>query len=150
MAAAAEASLLRCEGVLEVGCLPFLIFERPRWGSEEAARTVVESWRAPFGCPNKAGHRNGRRRSSRLEEDCLYTSRYHVRFEARTNMLEGLTDTDELSRPDTTGSRGRNGAMRRKILRWEAFLRLACLISSTEIVRGKNFFFFQSGIPNSS
>ena len=39
------------------------------------------SLRAPFVRPSKAGHRKGRLRSSRLEEE------YSVRFEAPTNML---------------------------------------------------------------
>ena len=71
MAAAAEASLLRFEGVLDAGFLPPLVYDRLSWEFEEAARTVLESLSAPLDCPNKAGHRKGRLRSSRLEKDCL-------------------------------------------------------------------------------
>ena len=75
MAAAAEVSLLRFEGVVDAGFLPPLVHDLPRWDLEEAGRTLMESLRAPFGRPNKAGHRKERLRSSRLEEDCLYASR---------------------------------------------------------------------------
>ena len=49
MAAAAEASLLRYEGALVADCLVLLVFDRPRCSFEEAARTVIEPLRLPFG-----------------------------------------------------------------------------------------------------
>ena len=116
MAAAAEASLLRCKGFLDTGCLPLLVLGHPRSCFEEAALTYVESLRVPFGCPSKAGHRKGRRRSSRLEQDCLYASRCNERFEARTNIVQGLTGTEESVKPGVIATKHGTGAMR-----WEAW-----------------------------
>ena len=70
-AAAAEASLLRLEGVLGAGFLPLVVHDGRRWESEEVERIVIESLGGRIVWPYKAGHRKGRLRSSRLEEDCL-------------------------------------------------------------------------------
>lgn len=121
MAAAAEASLLCCEGVQDAECLPLLVFDRPRWGFEEAVRRVVECLRVPFDFPKSAGHRKGRCRSSRPEEDCLYALWCNVRFEARTNMLQGLTCTGEATRPGVTADEHKNGQMQRKELKEKDF-----------------------------
>ena len=109
MAAAVEASLLRCEGVQDAESLPPLVLDCRRCGFEEAVRRAVECSRAPFDFPNRAGHRKGSCRSSRPEEDCLYASWCNVRFEARTNMLQGLTCTGEVARPGMTAGKHEKG-----------------------------------------
>ena len=70
-AAAAEASLLRFEGVLNAGFVPLGVHEGRGWESEEVGRIVMESLEGRVVWLYKAGHRKGRLRSSRLEEDCL-------------------------------------------------------------------------------
>ena len=71
MAAAVEASLLPVEGALHAGFLLFLRYARSKRDLEEMARAVVKLLRGPFAFPNRAGHKKGRFRSSRPEEDCL-------------------------------------------------------------------------------
>ena len=130
-AAAAAASFLRFEGVLDAGFLLRLVYERPKWDSEEAARTVIESLRMAFGRAKRVGHKKGRLRSWKLEEEG---------FEARTNMLQGVrcsTCRDEMARVSgVIGAKHREGMMKwqkvgesekRKI---SLVSRLACLISS--------------------
>ena len=70
-AAAAEASLLRFEGVLDAGFLGVLVDDGGRWEVEEVGRVVIESLVGRAVWAYKAGHKKGRLRSSRQEEDCL-------------------------------------------------------------------------------
>lgn len=77
---------------------------------------MIERLQVPFIWPNKAGHRKGRCRSSRLEEDCLYASGYNVRFEARENILHRLACVGELARDDIAVSIHRNGGIERELM----------------------------------
>lgn len=112
MAAAVEASLLRCEGVQDAESLPLLVLDCRSCGFEEAVWESIECLRAPTAFPNRAGHRKGSCRSSRPEEDCLYASWCKVRFEARTNMLQELTYTGEVAGPDMTAGEHEKGTIR--------------------------------------
>ena len=70
-AVAAEASLLRFEGVLNAGFLPLAVHEDRGWEWEEVGGIVIEFLDEWIVWLCRAGHRKGRLKSSRLEEDCL-------------------------------------------------------------------------------